>query len=106
MLTFSINFVQRAGILLETLEHVGPRVTKPTRRQPSYYLPCLSGRKSPAIVFPIIISIYRSCQGAEPNVTIYTFFSTPTPIKDSVGDGGVSAIRRFWPLDLHLTAVR
>ena len=33
MLTFSINFVQRAGILLETLEHVGPRVTKPTMRQ-------------------------------------------------------------------------
>ena len=95
MLTFSINFVQRAGILLETLEHVGPGVTKPTMRQPSYYVPCLSGGNSPALAFPIIISIYRSCQGAEPNVTIYTCFSTPTPIKDSVGDGGVSTIRRF-----------
>ena len=95
MLTFSINFVQRAGILLETLEHVGPHVNKPTMRQPSYYVPCLSGGNSPALAFPIVISIYRSCQGAEPNVTIYTCFSTPTPIKDSVGDGGVSAIRRF-----------
>ena len=87
--------MQRAGILLETLEHVGPHVTKPTMRQPSYYVPYLSGRNSPALAFPIVISIYRSCQGAEPNVTIYTCFSTPTPIKDSVGDGGVSAIRRF-----------
>ena len=87
--------MQRAGILLETLEHVGPRVTKPTMRQPSYYVPCLSGRNSPSLVFPIIISIYRLCQGSKPNVTIYTCFSTPTPIKDSVGDGGVSAIRRF-----------
>ena len=87
--------MQRAGILLETLEHVGPHVTKPTMRQPSYYAPCLSGGNSPARVFPIIISIYRSCQGAEPNVTIYTCFSTTTPIKDLVGDGGVSAIRRF-----------
>ena len=95
MLTFPINFVQHAGILLETLEHVGARVTKPTTRQPSYYVPCLSGGNSPALAFPIVISIYRSCQGAEPNVTIYTCFSTPTPIKDSVGDGGVSAIRRF-----------
>ena len=34
MLTFSINFVQRTGILLETLEHVGPHVTKLTMRQP------------------------------------------------------------------------
>ena len=88
--------MQSAGILLETLEHVGPRVTKPTMRQPSYYIPCLPGGNSPTLAFPIVISIYRSCQGAEPNVTIYTFFSTPTtPIKDSVGDGGVSAIRRF-----------
>ena len=113
VLTFSINFVQSAGILLETLEHVGLHVTKPMMRQPSYYVPCLSGGNSPALAFPIVISflivisIYRSCQGAEPNVTIYTFFSTPTtPIEDSVGDGGVSDIRRFWPLDLHLTAVR
>ena len=88
--------MQRADILLETLEHVGPHVTKPTMRQPSYYVPCLSGGNSPALAFPIVISIYRSCQGAEPNVTVYTFLSTPTtPIKDSVGDGGVSAIRRF-----------
>ena len=87
--------MQRTDILLETLEHVGPRVTKPTMRQPSYYVPCLSGRNSPALAFPIVISIYRSCQGAEPNVTIYTCFSTPTPIKDSVGDGGVSAICHF-----------
>ena len=87
--------MQRAGILLETLEHVGPRVTKPTMCQPSYYVPYLSAGNSPALAFPIVISIYRSCQGAEPNVTIYTFFSTPTPIKDSVGDGGVSAIRCF-----------
>ena len=87
--------MQRAGILLETLEHVGLRVTKLTMRQPSYYVPCLSGGNSPALAFPIVISIYRSCQGAEPNVTIYTFFSTPTPTKDSVGDGGVSAIHRF-----------
>ena len=50
MLTFSINFVQRAGILLETLEHVGPRVTKPTMRQPSYYVPCLSRGNSPPSV--------------------------------------------------------
>ena len=95
MLTFPINFVQRASILLETLEHVGLRVTKPMMRQPSYYVPCLSGGNSPALAFPIVISIYRSCQGAEPNVTIYTCFSTPTPIEDSVGDGGVSAIRHF-----------
>ena len=88
--------MQHTGILVETLEHVGPHVTKPMMRQPSYYVPYLSGGNSaPALVFPIVISIYRSCQGAEPNVTIYTFFSTPTPIKDSVGDGGVSAIRRF-----------
>ena len=87
--------MQRTGILLETLEHVGPHVTKPMMRRPSYYVPSLSGRNSPALAFPIIISIYRSCQGAEPNVTIYTCFSTPTPIKDSVGDGGVSAIHRF-----------
>ena len=92
MLTFSINFVQRMGILLETLEHVGPHVTKLMMRQPKL-LPCLTGGKSPALAFPIIISIYRSCQGEEPNVTIYTCFSTP--IKDSVGDGGVSAIQRF-----------
>ena len=98
--------MQRTSILLETLEHVRPHVTKSTVRQPSYYVPCLSGRNNPALAFPVVISIYRSCQGAEPNVTIYTFFSTPTPIKDSVGDGGVSAIRRFRPLDLHLTAVR
>ena len=81
--------------MLETLEHVGPRVTKPMMRQPSYYVPCLSGGNSPSLAFPIIISIYQSCQGAEPNVTIYTCLSTPTPIKDSVGDGGVSAIHRF-----------
>ena len=88
--------MQRTGILLETLEHVGPRVTKPTMRQPSYYVPCLSGGNSPALAFPIVISIYRSCQKEQnQNVTIYTCFSTPTPIKDSVGDGGVSAIRRF-----------
>ena len=87
--------MQRTGILLETLEHVGPRVTKPTMRQPSYYVPCLSGGNSPALAFLIVISIYRPCQGAEPSVTIYTFFSTPTPIKDSVGDGGVSAIRHL-----------
>ena len=87
--------MQRAGILLETLEHVGPRVTKPTMHQPSYYVPCLSGGNSPALAFPIVISIYRSCQGAEEIVTIYTCFSTPTPIQDSVGDGGVSAICRF-----------
>ena len=88
--------MQRSGILLETLEHVGPHVTKPTMCQPIYYVPCLSGGNSPALAFPIVISIYRSCQGAEPNVTIYTFFSTPTtPIKDSVGDGRVSAIRHF-----------
>ena len=87
--------MQRAGILLETLEHVGQRVTKPMMRQPSYYVPCLSGGNSLVVAFPIVISIYRSCQGAEPNVTIYTFFSTPTPIKDSVGDGGVSTIHRF-----------
>ena len=68
---------------------------KLTMRQPSYYVPCLSGGNIPSLVFPIIISTYRLCQGAEPNVTIYTCFSTPTPIKDSVGDGGVSAIRRF-----------
>ena len=61
------------GILLETLEHVGPHVTKPMMRQPSYYVPSLSGGNSPALAFPIVISIYRSCQGAEPNVTIYTF---------------------------------
>ena len=90
-----MTFVQRTGILLETLEHVRPHVTKPTVRQPSYYAPCLSGGNSPALAFPIVISIYRSCQGAEPNVTMYTFFSTPTPIKDLVGDGGVSAIRCF-----------
>ena len=93
MLTFSINFVQRAGILLETLAHVVPRVTKPTMRQPSYYVPCLSGGNSPALAFPIVISIYRSSQGAEPNVTIYTCSSTP--IKDSVGDDDVSAIHHF-----------
>ena len=87
--------MQRAGILLETLEHVGQRVTKPTMRQPSYYIPCLFGGNSPSLAFPIVISIYPSCQGAEPNVTIYTCFSTPTPIKDSVGDGGVSATRPF-----------
>ena len=87
--------MQRTGILLETLEHVRPRVTKPTMHQPSYYVPCLSGGNSPALAFPVVISIYRSRQGAEPNVTIYTFFSTPTPIKESVGDGGVSAIHRF-----------
>ena len=87
--------MQRTGILLETLEHVRLLVTKPTMCQPSYYAPCLSGGNSPALAFPIVISIYRSCQGAEPNITIYTFFSTPTPIKDSVGDGGVSAIRRL-----------
>ena len=63
--------------------------------QPSYYVPCLSGGNSPALAFSIVISIYRLYQGPEPNVKIYTFFSTPTPIKDSVGDGGVSAIRRF-----------
>ena len=95
VLTFSINFVHRMGILLETLEQVGPHVTKPTMRQPSYYVHCLSGGNSPALALPIVISNYRSCQGAEPNVTIYTCFSTPTPIKDSVGDGRVSAIRRF-----------
>ena len=95
MLTFSINFVQPAGIVLETLEHVGPRVTKLMMRQPSYYVPCLSGGNSPALALLIVISIYRSCQGAEPNVTIYTCFSTPTPIKDSVGDGRVSTIHRF-----------
>ena len=49
MLTFSINFVQRVGILLETLEHVGPRVTKPTMCQPSYHVPCLSSGNSPAL---------------------------------------------------------
>ena len=87
--------MQHTGILLETLEHVGPCVTKPMMRQPSYYVPYLSGGNSPAPAFPIVISIYRSCQGAEPNVIIYTFFCTPTPIKDSVGDGGVSAIRRL-----------
>ena len=88
--------MQRAGILLETLEHVRPHVTKPTMRQPSYYVPCLSGGNSPALAFPIVIAIYRSCQGAKPNVTIYTFFSTPTtPINDSVGDGDLSAIRHF-----------
>ena len=87
--------MQRAGILLETLEHVEPRVTKPTMRQPSYNVPCLSGGNSPSLALPIVISIYRPCQGAEPNFTICTCFSTPTPIKDSVGDGGVSAIRRF-----------
>ena len=70
-------------------------MTKPSMRQPSYYVPCLSGENSPALAFPIIISIYRSCQGAEPNVTIHTCFSTPIPIKDSIGDGGVSAISRF-----------
>ena len=74
MLTFSINFVQRAGILLETLEHVGPRVTKLTMCQPSYYVPCLSGGNSPALAFPIVISIYRSCQGAEPKCyNLYMF---------------------------------
>ena len=87
--------MQRAGILLETLEHVGSRVTKPMMRQPSYYVPCLSGGNSTALAFPIVIFIYRSFQGVEPNVTIYTCFSTPTPIKDSIGDGGVSPIRRF-----------
>ena len=87
--------MQRASILLETLQYVEPHVTKPTMRQPSYYVPCLSGGNSPALAFPIVISIYRSCQGAEPNVTIYTCFYTPTLIKDLVGDGGVSAIRRF-----------
>ena len=86
--------MQRTGILLETLQHVEPHVTKPTMRQPSYY-PAYQAEKSPALAFPIVISIYRSCQGAKPNVIIYTCFSTPTPIKDSVGDGGVSAIRRF-----------
>ena len=74
MLTFSINFVQRAGILLETLEHFGPRVTKPTMRQPSYYVPCFSSGNSPALAFPIVISIYRSCQGAEPKCyNLYMF---------------------------------
>ena len=29
-----------------------------------------------------------------------------TPTQDYVGDASVSAIRRFWPLDLHLTIVR
>ena len=74
MLTFSINFVQRMGILLETLEHVGPRVTKQTMRQPSYYVPCLSDGNSPALAFPIVITIYRSCQGAEPKCyNLYMF---------------------------------
>ena len=87
--------MQRAGILLETLEYVGPHVTKATMHQPSYYVPCLSSGNIPALAFPIVIYIYRSCQGAEPNVTIYRSFSTPTPIKYLVGDGGVSAIRCF-----------
>ena len=28
-----------------------------------------------------------------------------TPIKDPVGDDGVSVVRHFWTLDLHLMAV-
>ena len=28
-----------------------------------------------------------------------------TPTEDLVGDDGVSAIRHFWPLDLHLTTM-
>ena len=84
------------GILLETLEHVGPHVTKMTMRQPiATTYPAYLVEIAPPYRFQSLISIYQSCQGAEPNVTIYTCFSTPTPIKDSVGDGGVSAIRRF-----------
>ena len=49
MLTFSINFVQHAGILLETLEHVGTRVTKPTMRQPSYYPAYLEEKAPPSV---------------------------------------------------------
>ena len=87
--------MQRASILLETLEHVGPCVTKPTMRQPSYYVPCLSGGNSPALAFPIVIYTIDRAKEQNQNVTIYTCFSTPTRIKDSSGDGGVSAIRRF-----------
>ena len=39
----------RTGILVETLEHIRPHVTKPMMRQPSYYVPCLSGGNSPAL---------------------------------------------------------
>ena len=39
--------MQRTGILLEILEHVGPHVTKPMMRQPSYYVPYLSGGIAP-----------------------------------------------------------
>ena len=43
-------------------------------RQPSYYVPCLSGGNSHALAFPIVISIYRSCQGAEPKCyNLYMF---------------------------------
>ena len=43
-------------------------------RQPSCYVPCLSGGNSPALEFPIVISIYRSCQGAEPKCyNLYMF---------------------------------
>ena len=96
--------MQRAGILLETLEHVGLRVTKPMMRQPSYYVPCLSGENSPALA-SLFLSIDHAKEQNQ-NVIIYTCFTTPTPIKDSVGDGGVFAIHRFWPLDLHVTIVR
>ena len=61
MLTFSINFVQRAGILLETLEHVGPRVTKPTMRQPSYYVPANLAEIAPPRRFQsLFLSIDRA----------------------------------------------
>ena len=70
----TLNSLQCTGILLETLQHVGLHVTKPTMRQPSYYVPCLSGGNSPALAFPIVISIYRSCQGAEPKCyNLYMF---------------------------------
>ena len=86
--------MQHAGILLETLEHVGPHVTKPTMRQPSYYVPAYLAEIAPPRRFQsLFLSIDRAEQNQ--NVTIYTCFSTPTPIKDSVGDGGVSAIRHF-----------
>ena len=42
----------------------------------------------------LFLSIDRAKEQNQ-NVTIYTCFSTPTPIKDLVGDGGVSAIRHF-----------
>ena len=48
-------------------------------------------------------SLYYKMAGTPSSPT--RVFSTPSPIKDSVGDDGVPAIRHFSPLDLHLTAV-